>query len=414
MDILLTLRVLFLFLILSIFLYLYTYKFEKNIRAIVIGSFFLRVAATLFVNLFPVIPYTRDYQKYQVAIDSIITGWSSGIILPVTPAGVVNSYSYFVAPVYIVAPSTMAVELLNGLLGALVVCNVYRISSEIYGPSKASLTALLAAIYPSFVHYTSILMRDSLIIFISSQIVVVLVDWISRDKKPHQLVPLVLAAVLLRPENLAYILPTVSLVAFLKIGTSVSLKQKIAIGAAISFIGGILFAIALLAFPGEIPTPSPDSLSARRAWLARGTGDIGGNYLSSVRFDSWLDIIVFAPIGAAYFLLVPLPWMVNLSNPFVVVAFLENLFLLYPCTVVLLLRLKQSGKFDKTELVLLIMFVFGVVSYGLVEGNMGPAMRHRLQFTYLLFILTTPLLPVVTPFPASNIEILSYRAGSNE
>lgn len=413
MDYFTTVRVLFLLLIFSVGLYGYTHKLRANVQLIVIGSFFLRVFATLFVNIFPVIPYTRDYQKYQDAINSIINGWSNGIIFPIDPLGVVNTYSYLVTPVYAVAPSTITVELFNGLLGALVVYNVYRISAEIYGPPRASVTVLLAAFYPSFIHYTSILMRDSLIIFISSQIAVVLVRWITQDRKPRKLAIFVPIAILLRPENLAFILPTVGIAAFLKLGKAVSLRRKIAITAAIASVGAVLFAVALLVFPGEIPTPDPASLSARRAWLARGTGDIGGNYLSSVRFDGWLDIILFAPIGAVYFLLVPLPWMVNLSNPFVLVAFIENLILIFPATTALLVRLKRSGKFVRSELVLVTMFILGIVSYGLVEGNMGPAMRHRLQFTYLLFILITPVLPILTPFPVGSVEGVSRTGDSN-
>lgn len=400
---LLLVRLALIFVVFSTVLYVLTRRDRFNVRAIVMGAFLLRVLATVFVNVFPVIPYTRDYRKYHMAMEMIVSGWATGSILPIDPVGVVNVYAYLVAPVYAVAPSTVAVELFNGLLGALVVYNVYQIAATIYDPSRASLTALIVAAYPSFIHYTSILMRDALIVYISSEIVLALVLWLVNERNPRKLALLLPVAIVLRPENLSYLLPVVVVAAFVKFGASIPVRKKLAIGAVISSVAFGLFILALLVFPNEIPTPTPEALSARRAWLARGTGDIGGNYLGSISFDSWLDVLAFAPVGAAYFLLVPLPWMADLSNPFTIVAFLENLFLLYPIIGALVLRSKRSGRVSRTEAVLLAVLIPGTISYGLVEGNMGPAMRHRLQFTYLIFVLSTPVLPIVTPFPVRDV-----------
>ncbi len=401
MDISLALRIMFFFIVCNSALYFITYQYKRNIRIIVIGSFIIRVLATLFVNVFNILPYTRDYNAYHSAIGDIASGWTEGILLPIDPTGVVAVYSYLVAPVYTIAPSVLAIELFNGFLSSLIVYNTYRIAKLLYGSSKAVVVSLLVAIYPSLIHYTSILMRDSLIIFVSSEIVYILTSWIISDNSVIKLLILLPVALLLRPENLAYLFPAVVVAAIIKFDMRKTAKQRSVIIICGTLIIGIA-ALLILASSNEIPALNPDALSAQRSWLARDTGDIGGNYLSSVSFNNWMDVLVFIPIGAIYFLLVPFPWMIDTSNAFMFIALVENIIFLYPVIVLLLLRVTKSGGIIKTEILLFTVFTSGILSYGIVEGNMGPAMRHRLQFTYLLLILIAPKLPAIIPFPVDE------------
>lgn len=391
-------------LLLTIVCYLAVRRVERNVQVIVFGALFARFLATAFVNAFPVIPYTRDYPKYNSAIQTIVGGWHEGVLFSISPFGVVKTYSYIVAPVYAIAPTTVTVELVNGLLGALVVFNVYRIIKTTHNHSRALVPTLLVSAYPSFIHYTSILMRDALIIFLISELVYSLVRWVATGKTPWLSLVVVPVLVLLRPENLAFILPTIAIAVLLKYDIRLSSRQMISVGGVLLVAGSMLVVIMRRLVPGELPTPSPETLSAKRAWLARDTSDIGGNYLSSVAFESWADVVVFVPVGAAYFLLVPLPWMVDMSNPFMIVALIENIFLLYPAIIAMVARLRYPTTLSQAEVLLLAALVFGITSYGLVEGNMGPAMRHRLQFTFLVFILATPRFPLVTPFPVTSVD----------
>jgi len=386
------------------FCYVIIQNQRRNLRILIILALFFRFAATAFVNIFPVIPYTRDYSNYQAAMETIVTGWQQGVMFPVSPLGVVNSYSYLVSPVYAIAPIPATVELVNGLFGALIVFNIYRITASIFDYRRAMVTTLLVSFYPSFIHYTSILMRDALIILIISQILYLLVNWIVENEYPVVLVVLLPLLALLRPENVAFILPTVGVAVFVKMRPHLTDREMFAAATAIPISITIVMAITLLLFPEELPSLTPEALSAQRAWLARDTANIGGNYLTTVSFQSWLDVIVFAPVGAVYFLTVPLAWDIKIANPFMIIALIENIFVLYPAILALVHRLKYPSDLSRSEFVLLTTLVFGTVSYGLVEGNMGPAMRHRLQFTYIVFIIATPSFPLLTPFPVQSAE----------
>jgi hypothetical protein len=339
-------------------------------------------------------------------INKISSGWIDGMLLPIDHLGVVATYSYIAAPVYTIAPSTLTVSIFNGFLASLVIYNIYRIVTIIYDSSRAAVISLIATLYPSFIHYTSILMRDSLIIFISSEIIFILVIWIINDKTPTELLVLLPTALLLRPENVAYLLPAVVVAAILRFDIRRSTgKKTIIITSAIMLISIIV--LLLLVSSSELIPLSPDALSAQRNHLSRDTGGIGGNYLGSIEFSNWIDVISFLPIGGIYYLLVPLPWMIDISNTFMIVALVENIVLLYPVIILFLLRIIKSGGIAKPEILLLTVLVAGMLSYGLVEGNMGPAMRHRLQFTYIIFILITPKIPIIIPFPASRNELPS-------
>lgn len=397
-------RLVLLIFLLTLVCYSAVRQAPRNVQIIVFGALFARFLATAFVNAFPVIPYTRDYPKYNSAIQTIVGGWHEGVLFSISPFGVVKTYSYLMAPFYAVAPTTVTVELVNGLLGALVVFNVYRITKRLHTRSWALVPTLLVAAYPSFIHYTSILMRDALIIFLISELVYLLVKWITIGKTPWLSIIVVAFLVFLRPENLAFLLPTITVAVLLKNDIRLSSLQTISVSGVLFIGGSIIVAIMRRLLPEEIPTPSPEALSARRTWLARDSGEISGNYLSSVTFDSWGDVIVFAPIGAVYFLLVPFPWMIDLSNPFMIIALIENIFLLYPAVIVLLARLRYPTTLSQAEVLLLVTLLFGITSYGLVEGNMGPAMRHRLQFTFLIFILAAPKFPLITPFPVTSAD----------
>jgi hypothetical protein len=68
----------------------------------------------------------------------------------------------------------------------------------------------------------------------------------------------------------------------------------------------------------------------------------------------------------------------------------QNLFIWYPVLALSVVGLHdalhvRSGK--KMVLPLLAFSLAGVFTYGLVEGNIGPALRHRSQFQFVLFVL---------------------------
>ena len=128
-----------------------------------------------------------------------------------------------------------------------------------------------------------------------------------------------------------------------------------------------------------------DELAGWRRWLARPNP---GAYLPGFVYKSLYELIIFAPIGALHFALVPFPWhVVDFMSQ---IAFLQNLFIWYPVIVLSIIGFSDclstpSGR--KVVLPLMAFSLAGIFSYGIVEGNVGPANRHRAQFQFVFFVL---------------------------
>jgi hypothetical protein len=97
---------------------------------------------------------------------------------------------------------------------------------------------------------------------------------------------------------------------------------------------------------------------------------------------------VFAPIGALHFALVPFPW--HVIDTLSTIAFLQNLAIWYPVVICALFGFRDvfsRPRGSKLVLPLIAFSLAGLFGYGLVEGNVGPAMRHRSQFQFVFFVL---------------------------
>jgi hypothetical protein len=122
-------------------------------------------------------------------------------------------------------------------------------------------------------------------------------------------------------------------------------------------------------------------LAGRRRSLARGEAA----YFEGVSYRNLAELVAFLPGGVLYLLLVPLPWQVD--DALVLLAFVQNVLVWYP--VLLLTVVGFPVLFSRRSTATLVMTSFtaaGVVAYALVEGNIGPALRHRSQFQLLFFV----------------------------
>jgi hypothetical protein len=127
-----------------------------------------------------------------------------------------------------------------------------------------------------------------------------------------------------------------------------------------------------------------DQLADQRQWLARPNP---GAYLPGFVYDSLYELFVFAPIGAVHFALVPFPWhVVDLLS---MIAFWQNVFIWYPVVLLSILGFRDSiheSSGLKIVLPLVAFSLVGMLGYGVVEGNVGPSMRHRSQFQFVFFV----------------------------
>jgi hypothetical protein len=227
--------------------------------------------------------------------------------------------------------------------------------------------------------YTSLQKNNGLAVFFLTLVRCYFV-WTRSGEQTQKL----LAALMLSP-GIALSFRLANLIAvepMLAVGAALSANFNIRGYAAVGAISIVSGALMILQFGDELVV---SELAGRRGWLACPSP---GAYLSGYVYESLVEMIVFAPIGAVHFGLVPFPWhIVDLLST---IAFAQNVFVWYP---VVLLPVVGFGDIihesaGAKAVVPLMVFAFaGLFGYGLVEGNVGPAIRHRSQFQFVFFVL---------------------------
>jgi len=128
-----------------------------------------------------------------------------------------------------------------------------------------------------------------------------------------------------------------------------------------------------------------DALNARLQYRAMG----GAAYLEFMRYESWLDVLLAAPVRAIYFQFAPFP--LHVTSTFDLVAIL-SLPLLIALAVTAYRSIQAVETDSLVEILLGIVYVGGIVGYGLIDSNFGTTIRHRSVFVFLLAVFSAPIL----------------------
>lgn len=364
--------------------YLSATKVGRDIWSLA-GFAFLARAGFAVVNQSLGLLSPADESGYHVTLQFVAQQWHSGVIdAPLTIAAgpghtglFAQTYSVVLGPVYAIFGSDMVhVRLVMALFGTLVVINLYRIGREIHSRRGGLYAAGIATIFPYWIYLSGILYRDMLVVLLFTWVAYYLIRW-QRYSDRRALTLCFVAATLaatLRLENLPAIAAMVSIATYAKFEPSI--KQKVA--TAIALTGSL--GIFLYQFGDEITI---QQLASRRRHLAR---DSPASYLTNFAYESIPELVAFAPIGTLYFLLVPFPWQtVNFLST---ISIFQNLFVWYPVVALAILGARDtlaSAEVRWLALPLVAFALVGILTYGLVEGNIGPAMRHRSQFQFVFF-----------------------------
>lgn len=307
-------------------------------------AFLLLLGITPFyVNdfLFPV-SYMPDQLKYLDVASNVREGtimWDaytlkvriSGFILAFMPIPYIDS-------VYSLA-------LVNRLLSSLLILWLYS-TIKVRG---ATLAFLL--IYPSFVLYSAVALRDTLIL------ITMIYSFIAYINK-KRILALFSAFFLyyIKIQNF-YLMIISFLVLELFSKENKLYKYKFSI-----------IALVLLAI-----TPYMQEIIETYNFYARAMFfEDGGTYINFTPIKSIYDVIVRGPIEAFYFLMKPYPWQAN--NLFQIIQSVENIIIFF----LIFSFFYSSWKLDKAiAFRWFIILAIGCVVYGMVVSNYGTASRYR-------------------------------------
>jgi len=358
----------------------------RSVWIITFAGFAARIAFVLvdsFVELFGLFD---DAVLYERTLWFVAQQWQTGVLF--APFQVSSGpghgghfeilFSAVLSPVYFLfGRSPILVRLTMAFVGVLVVVNVFLIGRELLDDRAGVWAASIAAFFPYWIYLSGILYRDTLVVLFYTWMIYFLLRWEKKGSR-LALTLCLLATTLglsLRLQNIPIVLALFGMVVFVQYDPNIG--EMVASG--VAFLGALF--VFLNRWGDHV---SVEGLAAQRRILAR---EKPGSYLTAFGYESLPELVAFAPIGMLYFVLVPFPWQA--VDGLVVVAILQNVLIWYPVILFAILGVRDSMTIRGSRATVpLVTFVLaGFFIYGLVEGNIGPAMRHRSQFQFILFAL---------------------------
>lgn len=361
---------------------------QRDLWLIAGGGFLIRVLFVLVDAALQIFGLVGDSTGYEAATWFVAQQWRSGVLLAPLSVGAAPGfdgyfmipYTTFMSPIYVLfGRSPILLRLAMALVGALVVVNVYRMTAELYDQRAARYAALLTAVFPYWIYLSGILYRDMLVVAFLTWSAYHVVRWQSGTADRRALVYASVAATIALSFRLVNLIAIGALAGVVLYTSSQHTFRRALLSIAGIAVAG-LFMIALF---GDNLTIA--ELAGRRAWLARPNP---GAYLSDVIYRNPYELAVFLPIGVLHFAFVPFPW--HLVDPLAAIAFIQNLVLWYPIVLLSIVGFRDVFTAEQGPAMVLPLVAFasaGILGYGLVEGNVGPAIRHRTQFQFVFVAL---------------------------
>jgi len=330
------------------------------------------------VVIVPRVPYTWDIAKFHEAAVLILAGQEP------LYGHTVSSFAAFQSLVYAVYGSTpLSLSLVNSLLAVLIPIPLSRLTEALYPDSKTTHVAMVTALFlplPFFI--LTVPMRDALSTLAFISMLALFVETVVTESllPTTVAVPLWGMLYLLRPElALVLVVGASAAEAVYSIDavsrTPTSLPSLVAVMTPVGVLGFLFFA-------NRFPLAK---LNGKLAIRAQGSAA----YLESFEYQSWVDVIVAAPVRAIYFQFAPFPLHVEqvfhlaaaLSLPVLLLLAIGSVFSLRECHT------------DRVVGVFLVtVYVAGIVGYGLIDSNFGTTIRHRIPFVFLLVVFASPAL----------------------
>ncbi len=291
-------------------------------------------------------------------------------------------------------------QILSALAGALVASTVTLLLKQHVNRKIALYAGLVAALYPSQVLWSSLILKDAFVWMALSATVLLSHWWFKQVKILNILTGasglLMITFYLSRLRVHTLIILCIALL----IGT-VHKKNKHRFIKAL-FAATLLILLPLNAGSGVAGIDvvkilfGSDGQSQLVQIRHQGAGDAStaltetvrdeyGTFITPVSFSSYglVDDIMYLPVGVRVMVIEPLPSRLN-GNTKVVMAFIEHIFW-YPLLIFSFIGLRKFWR--KPDLLFASMLGMGIISkWALVEGNFGTAYRHRGEFVWIMII----------------------------
>jgi hypothetical protein len=334
---------------------------------------------TAFINYVK----SSDALYYEYMGNLISNAWHDGRSIAIFT----ENFGYFYwngLIYYLVGFKPDLIRVLNSLTSVCIGFNLYFISLKLSGPKAARISFALAVFFPSSILWSSLNLKDSLIIFLVTLIVKQNLELMEKFKlgKVFFMSLLLMALVSLR-FYIGILLAICIAISYIFGATKFLWWQRVAYTLAIFLIAGLSLQQMGYGFMGTdyVFSQSIETIGEQHQKGAYGNAAFAGD----VMFDSYSAAIKYLPVGIFYFLFGPLPWQSIGPIRIITVPEMVFLYFLYSYFITGVRHLWQTQR-GSCMFLLILITCFGLI-YSLGASNIGGLYRVRLQIIMIDFIL---------------------------
>lgn len=345
---------------------------------------FAGVAITTATNLNP--DEGADTNQFAASAEAYASGTQSFQFFIESIGSTTATWGFFLSPFWLFpGPSQVYARLAIALVGAYAIYNIYLLI-EHYFTTQAGIFAVTPLIFlPSFVALHSVILRDAVILcglVLAIRMISVPNRFSTRRRYLLATVAIVIASVL-RLENLP-IYAVMALVGYLT--WRVPQKYHFPALSATGVIGLIVYPYLERVFQ-YIGILGDRSLAEFLIFMrnARIREDGRTQYLVDLPVETLSDILLYAPLGAFYFLFAPLPWMAEIAIDYITAG--ESLLTMVFALFAIIGFSRLAKRNYPIAIALAVGFLLFVFFYGVISTNVGTSVRQRQPFSWLLFAL---------------------------
>ncbi|MCY7375611.1 MAG: phospholipid carrier-dependent glycosyltransferase [Pyrinomonadaceae bacterium] len=292
--------------------------------------------------------------------------------------------SYLVGAIYFVTGHNIIIaQSFCAVIGAATVPMIYFCSQQIFKNQRvAKISALSIALFPSFIIWSSQLMKDGLIIFL---LVCAMTMVLQLQKKLTFLAAAVLIFSMFGIISLRFYIfymVAVAVAGSFVIGVNTSVKSIVrnsiaivAIGLALTYLGVLRNATSDIETYGSL-----ERVNVSRQGLATAKSGYG----EDIDVSTTGGAIAAIPVGLVYLMLAPFPWQISNLRQAIT---LPEMLVWWACIPLMLSGIWYAVKNRLREGIPVLLFSLMLsLSYSIFQGNVGTAYRQRTQIQVFLFI----------------------------
>jgi hypothetical protein len=355
-----------------------------RIRRLFWWALFVRIAVAMFIHFVVANDdlFAPDQRAYHQGGSLLADYWSGDLPMPpntLLPEGR-KGYFYVVGAIYFVfGPNALLPKLLNCLIGALIVPTVADLARRMGASTAAGVrAALFATWFPSLVLWSALNIRDAwivlMILFICRE------SLILQERPRPSSVIIITGGILAIVQFRDYILFAVAgpmLVSFVA-RNSRNLVRNVVLGSIVAAV--VIYADQAAGANRKLRTFDLEEIHEIRYWNTVGAS----SQLEQADISTPEKALFFLPVGLAYFLLAPFPWMIGSVRQ--VLAVPETLFF-YWLIPWMIRGIRDMIRHHLGSSMMVLLVTAGLtLGYALGEGNVGTAYRHRAQILCFFLI----------------------------